>query len=225
VTLFALLFFALSGVQLESPLAVAALRCFSALTRLDLTRCRITAAGIASVAAAAAAPGLCVLSLAENAGLQSYTELQPLQQLSRLTRLDLSSPAAAMRLPGCQHTAVCQLTQLRHLALNCVIRTNRCVQLVASWELASLLVLIRILVRWCDCCHGCQLSLKLLGSNHRFVSCCTAVHISAVLCCQFTIGIIGLRLGCSIALCRNEDLRFLGEAHPEESLHNILSMQ
>lgn len=136
-----------TGVQLESPLALAALRCFSALTRLDLTRCRITAAGIVSVAAAAT-PGLCVLSLAENAGLQSYTELQPLQQLSRLTRLDLSSPAAAMRLPACQHTAVCQLTQLRHLALNCVIRTNR-----------------------------------------------------------------------------NEDLRFLGEAHPEESLHNILSMQ
>lgn len=116
-----------SGVQLESPLVLAALRCFSALTRLDLTRCRVTAAGIGTVAAAA--PGLCVLSLAENAGLQSYTELQPLQQLSRLTRLDLSSPAPAMRLPQCQHSAVCQLTQLRHLALNCVIRTNRC----AGW--------------------------------------------------------------------------------------------
>lgn len=77
-----------------------------------------------------------MLSLAENAGLQSYTELQPLQQLSRLTRLDLSSPAAAMRLPQCQHTAVCQLTQLRHLALNSVIRTNRCADdvVVASRE-------------------------------------------------------------------------------------------
>lgn len=110
-------------MQLQTQLAVSALQTFSALTRLDLTRCRIAAAGISALATAV--PSLHELNLSENSGLTSYTELLPLKQLSRLTKLDLSAPSTAlMRSTAAEHTAVCELTQLRYLALNSVVRLS-----------------------------------------------------------------------------------------------------
>lgn len=117
-----------AGVRLESQPAVLALQSFSALTRLDLTRCGVAAAGIAAIAATV--PSLQELNLSENGVLRSFTELRSLQQLSRLTKLDVSSPSTAMRMPDSEHTAVCELTQLRHLALNSVMLTRRCVWLL-----------------------------------------------------------------------------------------------
>jgi Leucine-rich repeat (LRR) protein len=112
-----------TGVRLETQPAVSALQSFSALTRLDLTRCGVAAAGISVIAATV--PSLRELNLSENGVLRSFTELRTLQQLSQLTRLDLSSPSTAMRMPESEHTAVCELTQLRHLALNSVMLTRR----------------------------------------------------------------------------------------------------
>jgi hypothetical protein len=104
---------------------MSAMQSFAALTRLDLTRCGVAAVGISAIAATV--PSLQELSLSENGVLRSFTELRSLQQLSRLTRLDLSSPSTAMRMPESEHTAVCELTQLRHLAFNSVMLTRRCV--------------------------------------------------------------------------------------------------
>lgn len=115
-----------AGVQLETAQAIAALSCFTALTRLDLSRCKVGAPGLAAIATSLVS--LQDLSLAESNGMTSFTELQPLQQLSSLMKLDLSSPGGpSMRQPGRDLTAVCQLTQLRHLALNNVMSRSWCV--------------------------------------------------------------------------------------------------
>jgi Leucine-rich repeat (LRR) protein len=91
----------------------------SRLTSLDLSRCRIEADAVELLATSA--KSLQNLSLAETAGISSFTDIRPLQQLSRLTKLDLSSPAPSLRFPSGDITAVCELTQLRHLVLNEVL--------------------------------------------------------------------------------------------------------
>lgn len=116
----------IAGVQLDSGFAASALQGWTALTALDVSRCKVGAAGIAMLATSLVA--LQSLNLSENSSLSSFSELRPLQQLSSLTRLDVSSPgAASMRRPGNNLTAVCLLTQLQYLALNNVLARSRCV--------------------------------------------------------------------------------------------------
>jgi hypothetical protein len=107
-----------AGVQLARH-NCSGLDLLSRLTSLDLSRCRIEADAIELLATSATS--LRDLSLAETSGMTSFTDLLPLQQLSRLTKLDLSSPAPSLRLPTGNIIAVCELTQLRHLVLNEVV--------------------------------------------------------------------------------------------------------
>lgn len=110
-----------AGVQLKTATATAALTNFKSLARLDMSRCRLEPAAIAALASSV--PSLQNLNLASCALNKTFTELQPLQQLSSLTKLDLSSNALGPA--DADHVIVCSMTQLRHLALNCVVMDRK----------------------------------------------------------------------------------------------------
>jgi Ran GTPase-activating protein (RanGAP) involved in mRNA processing and transport len=110
-----------AGVQLKTATATAALTNFKSLARLDMSRCRLEPAAIAALASSV--PSLQNLNLASCALSKTFTELQALQQLSSLTKLDLSSNALGPA--DADHVIVCSMTQLRHLALNCVVMDRK----------------------------------------------------------------------------------------------------